>query len=146
MLEEPAHHLAVDGLLAGVDDALQEEVALLQLVVEEQVALAEDKVFCAEFFHGAASQDVQACEEPAATTALLVGDTRILYLDAEVLVLSTGILLINGHLSDANVADGVTQCFLSRSSGVAALQLFKHLRRDARLCVEQRAEAHSKRK
>ena len=122
---------------------MQEEVALLQLVEEEEVALAEDEVLGAELLHGTASQHVQSREEPAAAAALLVGNACVLHFDAEVLVLRAYVLLINGHLCDADIADGVAQSLLCGSSCVVALQLFEHLGRDACLCVEQRAEAHS---
>ena len=133
VLEEPAHHLAVDGFLAGVDDALQEEVALLQLVVEEEVALAEHEVLCAELLHGASSQDIQPREEPAPPATLLVGDSSILHFDAEVQVLRSGVLLIDGHLLQADIADGVAEGLLGGCSGVAAFELLQHIGRDVRL-------------
>ena len=39
VLEEEAHTLVVDGLAGIVDDALEHEVGLLQLVVEEEISL-----------------------------------------------------------------------------------------------------------
>ena len=41
MLEEPFHGLISQGTLGGVDDALQEEVCLLQLVPEEGIDFGE---------------------------------------------------------------------------------------------------------
>ena len=138
VLEEPAHYLAVDGLLPCIDNALQEEVALLQLVIEEEVALAEDEVLRTELLHSAASQHVQSRKEPAASTALLVGDACVLHLDAEVLVLRSGVLLVDGHLLEADVADGVAKRLLGGSSRVTALKLLEHIRRDVCLCVHHR--------
>ena len=58
--------MIVHGLLARVDDGLQEEVRLLQLVVEEQVVLREldarGQVLLLDHF---GAQYVHACKEPA---------------------------------------------------------------------------------
>ena len=133
MLEELAYHLAVDGLLAGVDDALQEEVALLQLVIEEKVALTQDEVLRVQLFHGTATQYVQTCKEPATAAALLVRDSCILYLYAEVLVLGSGILLVDCYLADAHITDSVTHRLLGRCSCIASLQGLQNLWGDATL-------------
>ena len=146
MLEEPTHHLAVNGLFACIDNTLQEEVALLQLVVEEQVALAKDEIFCAELLHGTSSQHIKPREEPAAATALLVGDARVLHLDAEGLVLQSGVFLVDGHLLYAHVADGIAKGFLCGGASIAALQLFEYFWGDACLSVEQRTAARYKSK
>ena len=135
MLEEPAYHLAVNGLLAGIDNPLQEQIALLQLVIEEQVALAQHQVLGVQLLHSPAAQYVQPCKEPAAAAALLVSNTRILYLDAEVFILGSGILLIHGHLADSHVADGITHRLLGGCSRVASLQGLQDLGGDARLSI-----------
>ena len=106
------------------------------------VALTEVKVLCVQLLHRSASQLVHAGEHPAAATALLVGNARVLNLDAEVLVLGTGILLVDGHLRDADIADGIAERLLGGCTGIAALELLEHFGRDARLCACQHAEHH----
>ena len=142
MLEKPAHHLAIDGLFACVNDALQEEVALLELIEEEEVALTEDKVLRVELLHRPAPQHIKSRKEPATTTALLVGNACVLNLDAEVLVLGTCILLIDGHLCDADIADSIAERLLGWRTGIAALELLEHLGCDACLRTYQHAEHH----
>ena len=82
--------------------------------------MAQDKVLGVQLLHGTATQHIQSCKEPATAAALLVRDTCILYLDTEVLILGSGILLIDGHLCDAHIADGIAHSLLGRRSCVAS--------------------------
>ena len=134
VLEKPAHHLVVNILLAGVNYALQEEVALLQLVIEEQVDVAEEEIVHAQLLHGALAQHIGAGEEPAASAALLVADARVLHFHIEVGILGLFVVLVHGHLLYAYVADGIAQRLLGRSACVASLQRLQHLWGDVCLC------------
>ena len=145
VLEEPAHHFAVNGLFAGVNNALQEEVALLELVEEEEVALAEYEILRAELLHCPAPQHIKSCKEPATAATLLVGNACVLNLNVEVLVLGTSILLIDGHLRDADIADSIAERLLGWRTGIAALELLEHLGCDACLRTYQHAEQHCQR-
>ena len=74
ILEEPFDEFVVHRLGGVVDSCLEEEVALLELVVEEAVGLRELEVAEVELSDGASAHDVESGEEPAATAVLLVGD------------------------------------------------------------------------
>ena len=132
VLEEPLHLLVVDGLLVGVDHGLQEEVALLQLVVEEEVGLRElevgGQVVLAD---GLVAQHVHAGEHPAAATRLLVGDGLADDAVREMRVKLCCVLVVHGQLGGALVHHDVAQGFVAGAAAEAFLHLLHHLRGDA---------------
>ena len=132
VLEEPLHLLVVDGLLVGVDHGLQEEVALLQLVVEEEVGLRElevgGQVVLAD---GLVAQHVHAGEHPAAATRLLVGDGLADDAVREVRVELGGVLIVHGQLGGALVHHDVAQGLVAGAAAEAFLHLLHHLGCDA---------------
>ena len=138
VLEEPLHLLVVDGLLVGVNHGLQEEVALLQLVVEEEVGLREvgGQVVVAD---GLVSQHVHAGEHPAATAALLVGDGLADHAVREVRVKLGGIFVVHGQFGWAVVHHDVAQRLVAGVAAEPFFHLLHHLGGDAavvfRLCL-----------
>ena len=66
MGEEPVHGAVVIGKVLRVDDALQEQVRLLQLVVEEDVVLGQDDRAHVVLVDHLGAQHVEAGEQPAA--------------------------------------------------------------------------------
>ena len=122
ILEEPSHHLAVDVLLARIYHSLKEEVALLQLVVEEEIHLTEEEVTHSQCAHGAVAQHVGARKEPASAAALLVADARVLHLGTEVSVLGLAVVLVECQLLYAGSTHGIPQCLLGGRGAVAAFE------------------------
>ena len=82
MLEEPFYGLISQGTLGGVDDALQEEVCLLQLVPEEGIDFGELERLETVFGKSLGTHHIQPRKQPAAARRLLVGDAFGFYLDA----------------------------------------------------------------
>ena len=70
--EEPVHFPVVVREILRVDDALQEQVRLLQLVVEEDIVLREDHRAHVELVDHLGTQHVQSREQPAAAGGELV--------------------------------------------------------------------------
>ena len=104
ILEEPRHHLVIQRLLAGIYHALQEKVALFQLVIEEKIDLTEEEILYPQILHGTVAQDIGPREQPAASAPLLVADSRVLHFHAEVSIRCLSVFLIYSHLLDAVAA------------------------------------------
>ena len=107
VLKQPRHNLVVKRLFARVDDALQEKIAFLQLVVEEEINLAKEEILHAKRLHGTIAQHICSCEEPAASALLLVADAGALNFYAEMRVRRLCVLLIQCNRLDAAAAYGV---------------------------------------
>ena len=122
ILHEPLHLLVVNALATGVDDALKEEVGLLQLVVEEQMNLAELETCDAHLLHGLVSENVHASEHPATATALLVGDASVADIDGEVSIVAGGVhCRSHGKLAETAVAHHTLACTVGSISFIALL-------------------------
>ena len=132
MMEEELHALVVDGLIAVVYDALQHEVGLLKLVVEEEVGLREVHREAVAMTAGkVAAQHVQSAEHPAASRLLLVGDALLGRLDAEMGVDGAGQLRIAGQVVDAVARNGVHQGAVGRRELLFFLNVAEHALADA---------------
>ena len=67
ILEQPLDHLVVLRLLAGIDDALKEEIGFFQLIPEERVVLRELELAHVVFRDGFRTEDIKSGEEPASS-------------------------------------------------------------------------------
>ncbi len=97
------------GTLGGVDDALQEEVCLLQLVPEEGIDFGELerwKPYSARVLARITFSPVNSQQRPDH----LVGDAFGFYLDGEVGIHALHILLVECQFTDVIIAYGIAEC------------------------------------
>ena len=141
MLEEPFYGLISQGTLGGVDDALQEEVCLLQLVPEERIDFGELKRLETVFGKGLGPHHVEPGEQPATAGRLLVGDASGLYLDGEVGIHALHILLVEYQFTDVIIAYGIAESLVGSRALITLLDLPKHFGADAAfsfLCLHRK--------
>ena len=141
MLHEPLHHLVGERTFASVDDALQEEVGLLQLVPKERVPLGKLARRPPMTGHSLGTQHIESREEPATAGRLLVGDTTRLHAVAEMSVKpATEILLAEGKGAHIIGRNGIHQRTVGRRTLINRSYPVKHLRSYAPLlgrCAER---------
>ena len=143
VLEQPLHELVVHGLRGVVDHGLKEKVGLLQLVVEEAVALRELEFAEVVVLNHLRAHHVEAREEPAAARALLVGDALRGYLVREVGVGRVGVVGVRGELVDGGAGEGVAQRRRRGVRGVGPADFLEHFGRNASLAHTLRAKQRS---
>ena len=131
--EEPLYLAVVHRQVTGIDDALEEKVGLLELVVEEDVVLGELEGTEAVFLNHGGPQHVHTGEKPAAAAGLLVGDTLGLHLVGEIKIVSGLNALPYRQFVDVVGRDGVAKSQFLGSSLPALTDLSHHLISDAAL-------------
>ena len=89
-------------LVAGINYCLEEQVGLLQLIPEEAIVLAELEVAEIPFVDRCGTEYIEAGEQPAASTGLLVGDALGLHPVAELGVDHRSVLRIDGQGIDGS--------------------------------------------
>ena len=130
MLEEPFYGLISQGTLGGVDDALQEEVCLLQLVPEEGIDFGELERLETVFGKGLGTHHIQPRKQPATARRLLVGDAFGFYLDGEVGIHALHILLVECQFTDVIIAYGIAERLVGSRALITLLDLSKHFGAD----------------
>ena len=138
-------------LLAGIDDALKEEIGFFQLIPEERVVLRELELAHVVFRDGFRTEDIKSGEEPASSRGLLVGDSLAVDLIGEIGIVVVEALTIHRQLIDVVRADRITDRLIRRGTLVGFLDLFQHLGRDATIRLlpiggqrDTRREGHKK--
>ena len=132
ILEEEAHALVVDGLVVGIDDALQHEVGFLKLVVEEEVVVRELHRHRVVVLTGeVGAEHIEPAEHPAASAALLVVYRLACRLIAEVGIDAALVGEILRQVVDGVRRDGVEQRLVGRPGFLGALYFPQHIGRDA---------------
>ena len=101
------HQTTGEGLVEGVEDVLEEPIALLELVEEEGVGLRELEGLELIELDRAEAHGVQACEHPAAAGAFLVGALPLRDLDVKLQRVLRDALGDAGGLAQAHRAHGV---------------------------------------
>ena len=129
-MEEELYAQVVDRLLAGIYHALQHQVCLLQLVVEEQIILRESHLQRVCTFGKVGTQHVQPAEHPAASARLLVGNRLLLGLHTEVGIQCARILLVLGQCINSVGSQRITQRTVRRRRRILFLYLLQHLLAD----------------
>ena len=81
--EQERHQAAIERLVKGVEDVLEEPVALLELVPEEGIGLRELEGLEVVLLDDAVAHGVEACEHPATAGVLLVAPLALRDLDIE---------------------------------------------------------------
>ena len=112
MVEEELHARVVNGLVGAIDHALEHEVGLLELVVEEKIVVRE--------LHGngvtvtvrkVGAQHVETGVHPAAPALSLVMDRLLGRLDAEMSVRNLVVAVVPGKIVNGicrhGIADGL---------------------------------------
>ena len=129
--EQPFHHFIVHRLVAGIDDALQEQISLFQLIEKERIGLREFERTQIVFVDGFGTHYVQTGEEPATSGRFLVGDTLGVHFDRKMRIHPLHVVLIQGKLTDVVVADGVPDSLVGRSALITLFDLLHHVSADA---------------
>ena len=132
-MEEELHALVVDGLLAGVDDALQHEVSLLQLVPEEEIVLRKEYAERVSTLGKIGTQHVESAEHPATAAGLLVGDGLFLGLYAKIGIQDSRILAVLCQIINSVGCQRIAQGTVRGRGGILLFYLLQHLRTDATL-------------
>ena len=117
--EEPVDLPVVSRQGAGVDDALEEEVRLLELVIEEDVVLREGEASEVVLGDHLAAENVQPGEKPAAAGGLLVRAAIGLDLVGEMGVDHREVLRGGGERRDGGGVQGVAKGLVGRVALVA---------------------------
>ena len=132
VLEEELHLRVFDALLAQVDDALQHEVSLLQLVVEEEIILWILHHSALLVVEGEVrTEHIETAEHPAAAGTLLVVDALRWCLDAEMSINRSLVGMVLYQVIDVVSSDGIEECLVGSTAILALRHLLNHRFTDA---------------
>ena len=132
--------------MLGVDNGLKEEVALLQLVVEEEVVVRECQLAEVVLLDHLCTQHVKTCEQPATARLLLVGDALGLHAVREVGVDHCKVVGICCKRGDSCLRHGVACCTVGSILRIRRANLLEHSLADASLVLlcAKRAYGHKR--
>ena len=111
---------SVGRLIQSFQDALQEVVGFLQLVIEQRVVLGQLEGLKVQFLDHLETQAVQCCEHPAAATLFLVGNFSLLQADGKIKGgLSLGLVIFRGSIYAVS-----SYCVHSHGIGAVGIKVF----------------------
>ena len=132
--EEPVDGAVVVRKVLGVDDALQEQVRLLQLVIEEHIVLGQDNRAHVELVDHLGTHHVEAGEQPAAAGGELVGAALGLHHVGEAGV-HRDVVRVQGQGVDGRGVEGVAEGLVGGRPFVSLADFTEELGVDAALLV-----------
>ena len=132
--EQPVDLAVIVRKVLRVDDALQEQVRLLQLVVEEDVVLGKDHRTHVVLVDHLGAEDVQAGEQPAASGGKLVGAPLGLHHVGEAGV-QRKIVRVQGQRVDGRGVEGVAEGLVGRCRLISLTDFPEELGVDAAFLI-----------
>ena len=143
MLKEPLYHLIFHRLLACINDALQEQVRFLQLVIKETIILGKLHFIQAVLRHHLRTKHIQACKQPAAPGLLLVGNAMGNDTVREIRVKVSQTFMILCQNRNTRSCHRIINCLIRSRMFITAFYFFQYIRSNpSLLCLHCKSHSH----